>query len=145
MTRAKLVNLSVSVFFILFSIWIIKTGWEMGAEEGTFPLMVGVFQLIVALFQLYFDLQGNNHVNKFEESNVWKVIEATAVMLCYVYLLKKIGYIIDTTLLSIYLMLTLGYRRIKIIIPASIGFTLVVFVVFKVCLRVPLPMVFFDF
>ena len=77
------------VFFVIFSIWIIVTAYQMGSEEGTFPLMVGGFQLIVALFQLYFDLTKSEHVNKFKNSNVWKVIEAVAVMSLYVFLLRS--------------------------------------------------------
>ena len=133
------------VFFVIFSIWIIVTAYQMGSAEGTFPLMVGGFQLIVALFQLYFDLTKSEHVNKFKNSNVWKVIEAVAVMSLYVFMLKKIGYVIDTTVLAIYTMVTLGYRRWGVVFISAVSITAVVFFVFKVLLNVPLPMLFFEF
>jgi putative tricarboxylic transport membrane protein len=145
LSKEKAINLIMPVFFVIFSIWIIVTAYQMGSEEGTFPLMVGGFQLIVALFQLYFDLTKSEHVNKFKNSNVWKVIEAVAVMSLYVFMLKKIGYVIDTTVLAIYTMVTLGYRRWGVVFISAVSITAVVFFVFKVLLNVPLPMLFFEF
>lgn len=145
MSKEKAINLIMPVFFVIFSIWIIVTAYQMGSEEGMFPLMVGSFQLIVALFQLYFDLTKSEHANKFKNSNVWKVIEAVAVMSLYVFMLKKIGYVIDTTVLAIYTMVTLGYRRWGVVLISAVSITAAVFFVFKVLLNVPLPMLFFEF
>ena len=55
------------------------------------------------------------------------------------------AYVIDTTVLAIYTMVTLGYRRWGVVFISAVSITAVVFFVFKVLLNVPLPMLFFEF
>lgn len=145
MLKSKLINLTMPIFFVLFALWILTTGIHMGKSEGTFPLMVGSFMLIIALFQLGFDLNRSNHKDKFQGSNIPKVIEAVAMLFIYVFMLDRIGYVIDTSLLAFYVMYSLGYRKYSIAIPLAIAFALAAFVIFKVLLGVTLPMIFFDF
>ncbi|WP_101909705.1 tripartite tricarboxylate transporter TctB family protein [Marasmitruncus massiliensis] len=145
MNRSKLINLTMPAFFVGFFVWVILSTMSMEKSEAIFPRMIGVFSLAVSFFQLYSDLKKADHKDKFQNSNVLKVLEATAVLFIYILLMKKIGCLIDTVLLSFYTMYALGYRKLKVAVPVSVLLTLVVFLVFKLLLRVPLPMLFFDF
>lgn len=60
-------------------------------------------------------------------------------MFLYVILLKKIGFIIDTLLLSAFTMWTLDYRNYKLLPLISVLITAVVFFIFYYLLKVPLP------
>lgn len=145
MNRSKLINLTMPAFFAVFFIWVILSTMHMEASEAVFPRMIGVFSLVVSAFQLYFDLKKTDHKDNFQNSNVVKVLEAAAVLFIYILLMNRIGYVIDTVLLAFYTMYALGYRKLKVAVPFSILLTLIIFLIFKLLLRVPLPMLFFDF
>jgi hypothetical protein len=145
MNRTRLINLSMPFFFLAFGAWIFLTSLSMGKTEGTFPRLVGIFTFIVALFQFYFDLMNRENKDKFKGSNLLKVAEAVAVISLYVFLLGKIGYIIDTALVAFYVMTSLGYRCFRISVPVAVCFSLSAFFLFKVLLGVPLPMIWLDF
>ena len=66
-------------------------------------------------------------------------------LLVYVFLLKKIGYVIDTFLLCAFIIRSLGYRKYGMIAVCSAVAVAAVFVIFKVVLSVPLPMIILDF
>ncbi len=144
MNWSKAINLSMPVFFICFSIYVIASTFPMGKAEGTFPYMIGVFTLIVGVFQLFFDLVEKEHADKFKGSNILKVIEFLGVLSCYIFLFKKIGYIADTTLLAFYAMYSLGYKNIKVAVPLAALISCVAYFVFSVFLAVPLPAFFAE-
>ncbi|MDR3280285.1 MAG: tripartite tricarboxylate transporter TctB family protein [Synergistaceae bacterium] len=145
MKRSKLINLTMPVFFALFGLWILFTSRNMGKLEGTFPRMVGVLTFIVALFQLYFDVRLEDHKDKFRGCNLRKVIEALVAMSLYVFMLNKIGYLLDTALIAFYIMHSLGYRKYGLAVPIAVAFSLGAFFVFKILLGVPLPTILLDF
>ena len=63
-------------------------------------------------------------------------------MCIYVFLLKKIGFIIDTFLLTSFTMYALDYKNWKLLPIISACITAVVFGVFSGLLNVPLPTLF---
>lgn len=142
MNKCKLSVLLMPIFFLILGIYIVVSASMMSTTEGTFPRMVGVLTVIVAGVQLYNDIKKKNHKDIFGNSNILKVTEATIVLFAYVYLLEKIGYIVDTILLSATTMYFLNYRNIKMVVISSVGFTVLVFIIFKMLLKVPLPMIF---
>lgn len=139
MDKKKLSVLAMPVFFLLLGIYIIVSSNAMSSSEGTFPRMVGWLTVLVAVVQLYNDIKKKDCKHVFANSNMRKVIEATAILFAYVLLLEKIGYIVDTILLSAVTMWFLNYKNIKAILISSIGFTLIVYCIFKILLKVPLP------
>ena len=142
--RAKCITLLLPTFFVLFSSWIIVTANTMDYEERAFPLLIGTFQLAVSLCQFFVDIRGKVS-DSFTNSNVSKVIEAGIVMFLYVAVLRKIGYLLDTVLLAFYISVTLGHKKWHITLLSAVVITLATFFIFKICLRVPLPMIFFEF
>ena len=87
-------------------------------------------------------LRRKDHEDRFAQSNLLKVAELLAVLCIYVFLLKKAGYFICTSVLMFYMMLTQGYKRYAVAALTSVLFTALVFFVFKVLLNVPLPTLF---
>jgi signal transduction histidine kinase len=142
--KKKLTELCVPAFFLLLAGWILYNCSKMGGEEATFPRMVGVFILIVAAYEFFFDLKRKDIKPVFQNSNLLKVIETVLILFAYIFLLNHIGYIVDTIILSALIMYLLGYRNHKMMAVISIALTMVVFLMFKVLLRVPLPMLFFK-
>ena len=82
---------------------------------------------------------------KLEGVNLSMVGVTILALAAYVFLLKKIGYIIDTFLLCAFIIRSLGYKRFGIIALCSALAVAATFGVFKVILSVPLPMIFLDF
>ena len=71
-----------------------------------------------------------------------RLLACIAALFLYVFLIKKIGFFLDTLILCIFLMRLLGYKRWVVLIPAAIGITAAVFGVFWGLLNVPLPTIF---
>ena len=66
-------------------------------------------------------------------------------LVIYVFLLKKIGYIIDTFILCFFVIRSLGYKKTGVTLLCSALAVACVFFIFKVLLSVPLPMILLDF
>ncbi len=84
-------------------------------------------------------------VVKLEGVNLAMVGMTVLALVIYVVLLKKIGYVIDTFLLSAFIMRALGYKKLPVIAICSALAVAVTFFVFKMLLSVPLPMILLDF
>ena len=67
------------------------------------------------------------------------MLEYTAALLLYAFLFKKIGYILDTLWMTAYTMFALRYRDWKRLILISFGITAILYLIFRVLLKVPLP------
>jgi hypothetical protein len=133
------------VSFIIMSICIIIASYSYPGDEGIFPRLVGVFMLIVAVFLFSTTIIQKTSKVDFKNINGKKVIEVLGVMALYIALFRFIGYLIDTFLLCAYIMTTLGYKKYKLAALFSAAATIVVFAVFKVLLKVPLPLSVFNF
>ena len=142
MTKNKLISLTLPMFFLAFSVWVFVSGQRMGENLGAFPRLIGIFTFGVAVFHLADVLRRKDHEDRFAQSNLLKVAELLAVLCIYVFLLKKAGYFICTSVLMFYMMLTQGYKRYAVAALTSVLFTALVFFVFKVLLNVPLPTLF---
>lgn len=140
--KNKLIALIMPVFFIAFSVWVYLSGRAMGENLGKFPRLIAVFTFCVAIFHLVDVLRRKDHENNFQHSNLRKVLELLAVLAIYVVLFKRLGYIICTSLLMFYVIVAQGYKKYAIAASVSVGFTLVVYFIFKILLKVPLPTLF---
>lgn len=142
--KQLIIELAMPIVFILISIYVIVTARGMG-EEGVFPIMSAGLLLLCAVYLLAEILIKKKQVVKLEGVNLTMVGVTILTLIVYVLLLKKIGYIIDTLLLCAFIMRSLGYKKYGIIAICSVVTILAVFVIFKVLLAVPLPLIFLDF
>lgn len=142
--KKNLIDLSMPLFFIVLSIWMMVESAALPGEEGMFPTLIGVFMLLVALFILFTTMRQQASKVNFKNIDGKKVLTVLFVLCAYVALFKLVGYLIDTFLLCSYVIIALGYKNYKVAVLYSAGTTVVVFAIFKLLLGVPLP-VFFTF
>jgi len=143
--KKLLIDLSMPIAFIALSLWMIIESATFTGEEGGFLTLIGYFMLIVALFILLTTLKQKESKVNFKNINKRKVIEVLVALALYVAMFKLIGYVLSTFLLCAFVITTLGYKNHKLTAFTSAGVTLVVFVLFKIVLGVPLPLLFLDF
>ncbi len=144
MKKQLYIELAMPVVFILAAIYIIIKAIPM-ESEGVFPIMSAGVLLICAVYLFMEVLVKREAIVKLEGVNLSMVGVTILALAAYVFLLKKIGYIIDTFLLCAFIIRSLGYKRFGIIALCSALAVAATFGVFKVILSVPLPMIFLDF
>ncbi|MGN0372966.1 MAG: tripartite tricarboxylate transporter TctB family protein [Enterocloster sp.] len=142
--KQLMIELAMPVVFILAAIYIIVKAIPM-KSEGVFPIMSASVLLLCAIYLLIEVLVKKEKIVKLEGVNLPMVGVTLLALVIYVVLLKKIGYIIDTFLLCVFIIRSLGYKKIGVIIMCSALAVAATFFIFKVLLSVPLPMVFLDF
>lgn len=142
--KQLIIELVMPIVFALISIYIIVKAIPMEGE-GVFPIMSAGVLLICAAYLFFETLVKKEEVVKLEGVNLGKVGITLLALIVYVVLLKKIGYIIDTFLLCVFIIRSLGYKKIGITVLCAALAVCATFFVFKVLLSVPLPMIFLDF
>ena len=142
MTKNKLVSLMSPAAFLLFGIWIKVSTLSMSKRDATFPSLVSYVIIVISVIDLISELRKAEHKDRFKDTSLLRVLACVAAMFLYVFLLKKIGFFLDTVLLGALLMWVLGYQRYKILAACAVGIAAVVFGVFYGLLNVPLPTLF---
>lgn len=142
--KQLMIELAMPIVFVLASIYIIVKAIPMEGE-GVFPIMSAGVLLICSAYLFFETLVKKEQVVNLEGVNLGKVMVTLLALVVYVLLLKKIGYMIDTFLLCVFIIRSLGYKKIGITILCAVLAVCATFVVFKVLLSVPLPMIFLDF
>ncbi len=142
MTKNKLVSLLSPAAFLLFGIWIKVSTLSMSKRDATFPSLVSYVIIVISVIDLISELRKAEHKDRFKDTSLLRVLACVAAMFLYVFLLKKIGFFLDTVLLGAFIMWVLGYQRYKILAACAVGIAAVVFGVFYGLLNVPLPTLF---
>ena len=101
--------------------------------------------LLCAVYLFVEILIKHQQVVKLEGVNLKMVGVTLLALAVYVFLLKKIGYIIDTFALCFFIIRSLGYKKTAVTLLCSALAVACVFFIFKVLLSVPLPMILLDF
>ncbi|MEA4934362.1 MAG: tripartite tricarboxylate transporter TctB family protein [Lawsonibacter sp.] len=139
MSKNKMIELLCPLLFLSFGIYIRISALSMSRRDATFPNLVAYIVIAVSIIQLVMDMRKSEHKARFKNVNFLKLAECIGAMLLYVVLLKKIGFLVDTFLLTSYTMYALEYRKYKVLFIAAAIITAVIFLVFRVLLHVPLP------
>ena len=142
MSKNKLVSLLCPLVFLAFGIWIKVSTLSMAKRDRMFPSLVSYLIIICAAIDFISEWRKLDHKDRFKGVNFVRLIACVAALFLYVFLIKKIGFFLDTLILCIFLMRLLGYKRWVVLIPAAIGITAAVFGVFWGLLNVPLPTIF---
>lgn len=141
--KQLMIELAMPIVFMLMAVYIIVTAIPM-ESEGVFPIMsAGV--LLCAVYLFVEILIKHQQVVKLEGVNLKMVGITLLALVIYVFLLKKIGYIIDTFILCFFVIRSLGYKKTGVTLLCSALAVACVFFIFKVLLSVPLPMILLDF
>lgn len=139
MDKNKIIALSAPLVFLVFGIWIRVSTLTMTKRDSVFPNLIAYTVIAVSIIDFISVYRKNGYKNRFKGVNALKLSECLAAMFLYVFLLKKIGFVIDTLLLSAFTMWVLDYRNYKILPFASVLITAAVFIIFYYLLNVPLP------
>ena len=115
---------------------------SMSSRDATFPNLVAYVILVVSVIDFISVWRKKEHKAIFAGVNFLKLFECLAAMCLYVFLLKKIGFLIDTFLLTSFTMYALDYKNWKLLPVIAAIITAAVFGVFYGLLNVPLPTLF---
>ncbi len=72
--------------------------------------------------------------------NVLRLLPPLVIAIIYTVLFKIVGFLILTPILIISTAWYLGYRKIVVLLIASLGFTLILYLLFGYFLNVPIPL-----
>lgn len=142
MTKNKLIALLCPVAFFIFGIYIWVATMSMSSRDATFPKLISYVIIVVSIIDFVSVWRKKEHKAIFAGVNFLKLFECLAAMCIYVFLLKKIGFVIDTFLLTSFTMYALDYKNWKLLPIISAIITAAVFGVFYGLLNVPLPTLF---
>ena len=140
--KQLMIELAMPIVFMLVAVYVIVKAIPM-ESEGVFPIMsAGVLCAVYLFVEI---LIKHQQVVKLEGVNLKMVGVTLLALAVYVFLLKKIGYIIDTFALCFFIIRSLGYKKTGVTLLCSALAVACVFFIFKVLLSVPLPMILLDF
>ena len=142
--RQLILELLMPAVFGLAAIKVIAVAVPMNSE-GVFPLMSAGLLLACSIYLFIEVLAKKRKVVVLDGVNLPMVGITLLVLIAYVFLLKKIGYVMDTFILCAVIIRILGYQKPGITALCSALAVALTFFVFKGLLSVPLPMVFLDF
>ncbi|MFR1039211.1 MAG: tripartite tricarboxylate transporter TctB family protein [Clostridium sp.] len=99
--KQLMIELAMPIVFMLMAVYIIVTAIPM-ESEGVFPIMSAGVLLLCAVYLFVEILIKHQQVVKLEGVNLKMVGITLLALVIYVFLLKKIGYIIDTFILCFF-------------------------------------------
>ena len=105
---------------------------------GFLPLTIGTAFAIAALFMLIFPGSLPERVLPPERAGTVRIVTTILLLGLAIALLDRLGFLVVATLMMLGLLLVLDRRPIRDVILAPCAAVLV-YVIFKVWLRVPLP------
>lgn len=140
-----ILELSMPAVMAALGIYVLKASYSIKPKSaGTFPRMCAILLLIgvaVTVLQIIISKKKTVH---FENLRWWKAFLLLGMIVVYVILLLRIGYLIPTIALCAGIMVLLRYRNWVVIGAVSVIAVGIVFVLFKIILKVPLPMLFLN-
>lgn len=133
-------NLLLSIILVAVCVVFYYMTSKLPSEATIYPLFVITLLFLLTLIQLFISYFKKND----EESTSFKNLEFKQLLFVtissgvYVFLMNFVGYVTTTLIYVAVILLGLGVNK-KTSFAVSFGFAIIVFVIFKVLLRVPLP------
>ncbi len=139
MNKNKIVSLSVPVAFLIFGIWVRYSAISMASRDAMLPILVSYAIILISLLDFITEWRQKEHKDRFQGVNFGRLAACLIAMYLYVFLMRKIGFYLDTLWLTAFTMRVLDYKNYKLLALASVIITSVVFGAFYCLLNVPLP------
>ena len=153
-------SLVCSIILLIFEVWayIETTGFRVHkrafVQPATFPQIMicgmAIFTVILFIQSLFKITRGMKDgdpenelaasINPFTNRGVAAALFVVILCVIYTYLFDKLGYVLVSACISIIIMLLIGKRDLKIIIPVSIIVPLIMWLIFYKMLTVNIPM-----
>ena len=157
-------SLICSILLLIFEIWAYfeTTGFKVHkrafVQPATFPqiMICGMFIFTVILFlqsifKVFFGMKKEDpenelaaSINPFTNKGVAAALFVIILCILYTALFNKLGYVLVSACVSVIIMLLIGKRDLKIVIPVSIIVPLVMWFIFYKLLTVNIPMGVFQ-
>lgn len=121
-----------AVFFFMTS--------QLPERAATYPTFVISLLLILTLLDLIITLlnKDNNEESTFTGIELKQLLTVTILSGIYIFLINILGYVTSTFLYIGTLLMMLKIKKVNSIL-ISVGFSLIIYVLFKMVLKVPLP------
>lgn len=143
MKKYKIANLLSPIAFLLFGIWVFITCAPMSRGNRMFPQIVAVLTIVIAVVGIISVLRDKETKPVFgSDVNFGKLATCILSICIYIFLMKKIGFYLDTLLLTGFNTWNMGYRKYHMIAVSSFIITTVVFGTFYFLIKAPLPTLF---
>ena len=145
MQELKKNQLAVTLFdlvLLAIGLYMIIEGRTYRGNDKYFPIIVGSLQTGTAIWMLIEDLISRKPCIDLKKINFLAVGVTIAALIIYYFLFETIGFILSTILLGVSIILGLRYNSIKGAILWPIGFVAIIYLLFKVLLKIPLPSLF---
>ncbi len=138
----KIAEYLISIVLMAIGLYVFIVGRTFRGNDKYFPMIVGGLMFITAIWILVEDLMSEKSCINLKKINFLAIGVTIAALFIYILLFRTIGYVFSTILLGVSIILGLRYNSIKGAILWPTGMVLVVFVIFKILLKVPLPTLF---
>ncbi len=139
----KLLEYLTSFVFMGVGLFVFLEGRTFRGNDKYFPMIVGTLTFLVALWVFLEDSKQEKSCFDVKKVNFLAVGVTCAALFIYVFLFKEIGFILSTTLLGISILVGMRFQNKLGIVLYPIIMVAVIFVIFKVLLKVPLPTILF--
>ena len=141
MNKAKIELLS-SIVVTIFSVFGLIEAWGYSATSGFLPRIVLFIMLALSLIWVaqslksIFQFKSQEKTADFEWGKFFLIISSSAL---FVLGISYLGVITSSVIFTPLLALGLGYRNVKNVTIAALVFCTLIYVIFRVVLRIPLP------
>ena len=141
MNKAKIELLS-SIVVTIFSVFGLIEAWGYSATSGFLPRIVLFIMLALSLIWVAQSLKSilqfksQEKTADFEWGKFFLIISSSTL---FVLGISYLGVITSSVIFTPLLALGLGYRNVKNVTIAALVFCTLIYVIFRVVLRIPLP------
>jgi putative tricarboxylic transport membrane protein len=141
----RLVEVGVAIVLMILSVLVLwdsygrGAGWEGGPQNGYFPARVGWLLMIASAFTLVSAVRSRSREVFVTWQQLSQVARVFIPLVLFVVVVEFLGIYVASALFMALFMVTLGSFRPWAVAVASIATVLVIYWVFEVQFKVPLP------
>ena len=139
--KSKKKNLVLGLLLILICLIFYLMIFQLRSDVRLYPLFTTTIVLvfsIILLIQNHFTQLEEEEEEEIEEIDIKQLLFVIVTSGVYVGLMNIVGYVVSTLVYLLVMLFGLKLEKKKAIL-IGVGFTIFIYVLFKVALKVPLP------
>jgi putative tricarboxylic transport membrane protein len=146
----------VPIFWISLSIFVMVGSYKLGLGSfhnpgpGLMPFLLGIILLLVSIFIVWKSFSKIQISNDIPEErapikvNFWKIVLVSGSLIIYALLLDRLGFLVSTLLLLLFLFKAAGSQKWRFVMAASV-LTVIIIYLFFTSLGIRFPKGVFKF
>lgn len=142
MKKNKYAEYIFSLVLMIIGAAVLIIGKDFRGNDKYFPIIIGAGMVITAIWMAWEDRKQDKACIDLTKINFAAVGITIVALAAYMALFRLIGYVLSTILLGSSIILGLRYNNVKGAILWPTLMVLVVFAIFRILLKVPLPVLF---